>query len=246
VRTHPIPASRLLPALGVVLALIGPSGARPAQARTAADSLAAILPSAAVTVEILTPDYTRRVEELAVKMNAAARANPQWFQAYMREYGGNAPWHPNFGLTPVEYKEYVSSARSSKWKVRERATLRFERVAGRRRWALHGWGVLTPFEGLVIDLDSQRVESRKGPLPFVGIAAPQTDPGSLGWLWFGTWKASHRVGDPLVGGQSLDVSFHLGPLAGGRQGAIYWTSRRVNRGVQLADEFMLVRFPLPA
>lgn len=239
-------AKRPLFAIGITLTLVATPSARSAHAAGAGDSLAAILPSGSVTVEILTPDYTRRVEELAVRMNASAREHPQWFQAYMRHYGGKAPWHPNFGLTRAEYQEYVTSARVATWKVRERATLRFDREPGRRRWALHGWGVLEPLEGVVIDLDAMRVDSRKGPLPFVGIARPQGDPGALAWVWFGTWKASHQVGDPRAGGQSLNVSFHVGPLAGGRQGALYWTSRRVNGGVVLADQFMLVRFPLPA
>lgn len=233
------------PLLAIVLTLASP--AAPATARgalTAADSLASVLPQGAVVVDVLTPDYTKRVEELAVRINAAAREHPQWFQAYMREHAGAPPWHPNFGVTPAEYREYVSAARTATWRVRERATLTFERATEGRRWTLHGWGVLDPLEGVVIDLETMTVRSRKGMLPFLGIAAPQRDEGALDWRWFGSWKASHRIGDPAHGGQALDVGLHLGPLADGRHAALYWTSRRANNGRRLEDQFLLLRFAI--
>lgn len=207
-------------------------------------ALAALMPAGSVTADVLTPDYPRRIEELAVRMDVAARRNPQWFQAYLHLHGSDAPWHPNFGLTREEYAEYLGSARTATWKIRERATLHFERAGATNRWTIRGWGVLTPIDGTVIDLDAMRVDSRTTQLAFVGLSRPERFEGALDWQWFGLWKTAHRNGDPARGGQALDASFALGPLRDGRNAALYWTYRRVNGGRRQDDRFLLVRFPL--
>ena len=82
-----------------------------------------------------------------------------------------------------------------------------------------------------------------GDLPFFGIAQP-TDPGvQLPWNWYGVWKATHVIGDPRRNGQSSTAGLHIGPLGDGRMVGLYWATRRLNRGRQLADEFLLLRFP---
>jgi len=227
----------------VVLALAAPRASRAAAVDV--DRIAALLPDGTVTAEVLTPDYSMRMQEVSRRMINAAEANPKWFQSWIAQHPrGDLPWHPNLGVTRQEYDEYMAQGHSAKYTVRTRVQLTFEHHAPERRWTLRGWGVLTPINGTSIDLEhGQVLTQRFGNLPFMGISQPNEPGVQLPWVWYGVWKASHQMGDPRKGGQAMGASFHMGPLGDGKMVGLYWVTRRLNRGRQLADEFLLLRFP---
>lgn len=229
-----------------LFSILGNSPASDARWRLSADSLAALVPDSVVTVDILTPQYSKQVEGLAVRLASAARRNPEWFQAHTRAHpGGAPPWHPNLGITRAEYTEYLIESRSAPMAVSQRMTLRFVRQGAARRWRLQGWGKLAPLNGLILDLDRNQVEGRRGKLEGKGIAhASATDATPLAWQWYGVWKAAHQTGDAKRG-QALQASLHIGPLAKGREVGMYWTYRRFNNGARLDDEFLLLRYARP-
>lgn len=238
---HAFPGRLPVPAFALALVLALP----PAHALTEADRIEALIPDSTVTAEVLTPDYSQRVQEISRRLINSAQADPVWFQNWIARHPNMPlPWHPNLGISRPEYDLYMREGTKAKYEVRTRVRLTFQRAGSARRWTLHGWGLLTPIDGLTIDLDrGNAVSSRWGALPFLGIARP-TDPGvQLPWNWYGVWKDSHVIGDPRKNGQALTLSLHVGPLGDGRMVGLYWTSRRLNRGRQLADEFLLVRFP---
>ncbi len=238
------------PLLALVILLLGAAlaaaGALPS-GRAALDSLASLLPQGPVVVDILAPHYSERVERIAGRMQAAARSDPAWFQAWTRSHPRPPlPWHPNLGVTRAEYQEYLLGSRDAPMAVAQRATLRFDRQSGRRIWRLSGWGKLTPVNGLVIDLERNQLDGKRGVLQGMGVAEPeQGSDAPLAWGWYGVWKASHVVGDPLKGGQAMNASLHLGPLGDGSRVGLYWTYRRYNNGARLDDEFLLLRFTRP-
>ena len=236
------PASRPLLALTCLLltARVAVAGADP----SLAERVAPWLPNGSVTVDILTPSYDRQTEDTAVRLYAAARRNPAWFQAYSRRYtGGDMPWHPNLGVSRVEYARFQIASRQVGVSVSQRATLRFERLKGGHRWLLHGWGKLQPLEGMLIDLDANAVTTpRRGALVGQGIGEPREGSRpTLPWRWYAAWASSHRVGNPLRGGQSLDATLHIGPIDNGAT-ALYWTYRRIQPGAPLQDEFLMLRW----
>lgn len=240
-------ARRPLLVLFATVCFVTPVRAALPAGRAALDSLATLLPDGPVTVEVLAPKYGVRIEGIAARMQAAARRDPAWFQAFTRANPRPPlPWHPNLGITRAEYQEYLIGSRSAPMAVTQRATLRFRRREARRIWQLEGWGKLTPVNGLVIDLERNEAGGKRGPLPGLGLAAPQeVHDASLGWRWYGVWKATHQVGDPRKRGQAMSATLHLGPVGDGRQVALYWTYRRFNNGARLDDEFLLLRFPRP-
>lgn len=214
---------------------------------SAADSIGRIIPAEPVVVEILSPRYSREVEDLAVRMEATARRNPGWFQAYTHRYGRPLPYHPKLGVTKLEYQQYLDESANTPLAVTQRATLTFKRQGSANRWVLSGWGKLAPINGTIIDLDRGYAQNRRGLMPLLGTAAPDKAPqGSrLDWKWFGTFRSNHKMGDVRVGGQALVASFHMGPLMDGQNVGIYWSYRRFNGGKQMDDEFLLVRFAAP-
>lgn len=230
-------------ALLVLLAACVPAGARAANA-TLADSIAALIPRGDVTVEILLPQYTPKMQEIARKIDDARQANPRFFQEWLAKHpGGPPPWNPVFGVSRPEYEQYMRDGRNPVFEVGSRARLGFQRDGRARRWTLRGWGKLAPLDHVVIDLDAGRVVSpRAGVLPLLGRSAPSDAGVQLKWRWYAVWKAQHVIGDPVHGGQALQASFHVGPLDDGRTTGMYWTMRRYNGGRKLADEFLLLRF----
>ncbi len=247
--SHARGARRLaLLALAALALLAAPSAhatADPLWSRSA-DSLAALIPDSTVTVEILAPGYSKRAEGFAVRIEAAARQNPSWFQAYTRSHPrGAPPWHPNLGITRAEYTEYLMDARSTPMVVTQRTTLRFVRIGTGRRWRLKGWGKLAPLEGSVLNLEVNRVEGRRGRLDGMGIAyASTSDETSLPWRWYGVWKSARPSGGPS-GAPTSGASLHLGALADDRNVGLYWTFRRFDARARLEDEFLLLRYPKP-
>jgi len=213
----------------------------PAFGRATFDSLAALIPNGTVETELLTPVYTQRVMELTKKLVAAQRANPGWFQAYMRQPQPR-PWHPNLGLTRLEYEEYLREGRRVTMSVRGRERLTFQRVGQARRWIVHGRFVLKALDGIILDLDGRRSGSSLGALPFYGIMRPTSSDASLDWSWYGVWKAFPAAGSR---GPASTASLHMGPVDGGRNVALYWVARRPDPRSMMQDEFVLLRYPTP-
>jgi hypothetical protein len=213
----------------------------------AADSVGRLIPAKPVVVEILSPRYSKEVEALAVRMEATARRNSGWFQAYTHRYGRPLPYHPRLGVTKQEYQRYLDESANTPLAVTQRATLTFKQQGFAHRWVLSGWGKLAPINGMVIDLDQGYAQNRRGIMPLLGTASPDKAPQSarLDWKWFGTFRSNHKMGDVRVGGQELVASLHMGPLRDGQNVGIYWSYRRFNGGKQLDDEFLLLRFAEP-
>jgi hypothetical protein len=235
----PLLAMSVALAMSALLSFPGAAGER----MDMAASIEALIPEKEVTVDLLSPKYPKSVEDLAVRMEQAARRNPAWFQAYTRRFARPLPWHPNLGVSKPEYEEYLRTARTAPMGVTQRAILRFERDGTARRWTLRGWGKLQAINGTVLDLERNVVRNRRGTLSAIGIASPEAN-SALQWKWYGVWKSTHTVGDPMRGGQALNASLHFGPLTDGRSAGLYWTYRRFNGGKQMDDEFLLLRFPL--
>lgn len=210
----------------------------------AADSIARLIPAKPVVVEILSPKYSKEVEDIAVKLEAAARRNPGWFQAYTQRHARPLPYHPNLGVTKPEYQRYLDESANVPLAVTQRATLTFKRDGAANRWTLEGWGKLAPINGTVIDLDKGIATNRRGRLDLIGTARPdmQQQAARLDWLWFGTFRSAHGLVKGAASGQALVASLHMGPIGDGGQAGIYWSYRRFNNGRKMDDEFLLLRW----
>lgn len=243
--THARTRNAIVACAALVLALTTRPAAAQLTPASDAARIAALIPDGVVTAEVLTPDYSQRMQEISRRLMNAAQADPIWFQAWVAQHpGGPLPWNARLGVTQEEYDVYMREGREAKYAVRTRVRLTFARQGRARRWTLKGWGLLTPIDGLTIDVDNgQVITTRWGNLPFIGVSKPNEPGVQLPWNWYAVWKASHQVGDPRHGGQAMAASLHMGPLGDGRMVGLYWVTRRLNRGKQLADEFLLLRFP---
>ena len=89
-----------------------------------------VIPEGETTVEMLELRYSERVEELALRMSRAVATNQDWWFDYLKSHIDDRPlpYHTNFGVSKVEYTEYLDGADKSRqlWKVSD-ATLIFKR-----------------------------------------------------------------------------------------------------------------------
>ena len=238
----------LLVLLSISLLCLAMGGTARGQPHASASALAleALLPDTTVVVEILRPDYSQEIEDIAVRMHAAARRDPGWFHSYLARHPGTPPWHSKLGVSIEDYQRYLLASRSTPVSVQQRARLTFRRDGARRRWILSGWGLLSPLSNVVIDLDRDQVMGRFGPLPWKGVSWPaKGKPTSLDWQWFGEFVSSHVVGDPRAGGKALQNTLSLGPIGDGSTVGLYWTVRRLGMGARFDDQFLLLRFARP-
>lgn len=240
---RPLLAAAVLCALALAPVFAPAPPARAFVRGGAADSIFRLIPAKPVVVEILSPKLSKEVEDIAVKMEAAARHNPRWFQSYTASHARPLPYHPNLGVTKPEYERYLDESANTPLAVTQRATLTFARDGNRNRWTLQGWGKLAPLNGTVIDLDAGTASNRRGTLALLGTAQPddRSMPSRLDWAWFGSFRAAHLVG-PKGAQQMLVASLHVGPTRDGRQVGLYWSYRRVNGGARMDDEFLLLRW----
>lgn len=107
------------------------SPAAPAQAVPTVQqiSLAALLPTGPVEVEQLELAYSKRADELNLKLQTAVATNRNWFLDFVKRTpaGATLPYHPNLGLTETEYAEYLKEADSGRLRPGRRSTVSFQR-----------------------------------------------------------------------------------------------------------------------
>ena len=108
---HPFPGR--LPSLVLAMSLVLASP--PAHALTEADRIEALIPDGPVTAEVLTPDYSQRVQEISRRLINSAQADPVWFQNWIARHPNQPlPWHPKLGITKPEYDLYMREGTKAK------------------------------------------------------------------------------------------------------------------------------------
>ena len=89
-----------------------------------------VIPTGEITVELLEIRFSKRVEELAIRLSQVVATNQDWWMEYVKQHAEDypLPYHANFGLTKEEYAEYLDGAEKTRHlhKVSD-ASVTFER-----------------------------------------------------------------------------------------------------------------------
>jgi hypothetical protein len=69
-----------------------------------------LLPSDGVTVDVMQPAFSKRLQELAVKLQAALAKDPEWAQSHVSKAKPGEPlaYDEKLGLTKEEYDEFLA------------------------------------------------------------------------------------------------------------------------------------------
>jgi hypothetical protein len=138
-----------------------------------------VIPSGHVEVEILDLRLPPRAEELGKKMADSMAKDRRWFMEYTRDnavQGQPLPYHPKFGLSEDEYREFLAETTTKERKlvVRARGKLDFEQAGN--VVTLDAPGVDSPIDQIRVDLTTKRVHTLAGDLgPPKWVTSDRTD-----------------------------------------------------------------------
>lgn len=123
------------------------------------------LPVGDVEVEFMMFAMSPRAEEITLKLTASIAKHREWFAQYMAEEvepGKPMPYHPNFGITELEYKELIDDrARNPHVSSRGiKKTIRITQEAEAITFRPIGWS-MPQLETLAINIKDKTLSSGK-------------------------------------------------------------------------------------
>ena len=112
--------------------------------------------------------YTNpRIVELQKKMADAIRQHSEWFAEYRQKFDFPLPYHPNLGLSPEEYKEYLILTSKSKPELQLTGVEKVEVELKKNSILFFTRGGLQFFNGFEIDLKHNRITMNGHVLEFL-------------------------------------------------------------------------------
>ncbi len=196
-----------------------------AQTRTAA--FRDLLPIGQVDVTVLELGAPPRFTELATRIQAAARANMEWWTAHVRATPEGQPlaYDPRMGVSEAEYKEMLSLAEALVVQRGSTGTLRVATIPN--GWRLDGGTAFPEVNGVEIDTIARMVRTKFGELRDFNLVEANDDQRATG-RWTGPqWKLTDV--DEATG-TGVAASFVLGKLEANSRTLLYFDAKRARNG----------------
>ena len=182
------------------------------------------------------------IDKHVAKVEAAARANPEWFEEYSTSSppGSPLPFHENLGLTQAEYDEYLALWRQREFRPTEEVMLLLRPSFG-GTWTITASGEAGMLSTLRFDPEAGTFRSPNGVLK--RIEDIEADPDSILGEWGGPeWRFEEETGF----GQTKE-NIALGRFADGKHGLVVYRIQEVSAGgTRLLDRSLVIRFALGA
>jgi hypothetical protein len=224
----------------------GVTATRPADsAPSAAGNLMPPLHAGRIPGRIINVAVPDKVVEYTKTMQAAVARNPDWWSAYVKQSmptEGPLPYHPNFGLTEEQYKEYLALAKQMELQEGAETSLLVQRTE-EGTWTLNpGAPVGKPLQ---IEID---VKNRVAKTPYGTLVSPTEIRSGSGNAWgsLGEWEGLEwkmREGAPESGRAKL-VTLRLGRLLNSNRGILLFEARVLDIGKPAAKVGVFMTFSL--
>jgi len=205
-----------------------------ARAQSPAD-VAALLPADGVTLDVMEPVMPKRLEELAIRVQAALVKDPAWSQAFISRAkpGESLPFDEKLGLTRAEYDEFLALSREARLGKVGTATLRVERK-GDIAVLLFGER-FRGMERIEINLAQGSASTPSGTLATLQRIVANAQQAATG-PWDGVqWMTNIAGGDPARPG----VTLALGRLQATGRGIFYYNVRPAMSNPAAAARYVL-------
>ena len=200
-----------------------------AQTRTVA--FRELLSVGSVEVTVLEVGAPPRFTELATRIQAAARANTEWFRAHAQATPEGQPmaYDARMGISEAEYKEMLSLAETLVVQRGGTGTLRVATIPN--GWRLEGGTAFPEVHGVEIDTVARVVRTKFGQLGDFSLVEANDDQRVTG-RWTGSqWKLTDV--DEATG-NGVAASFVLGKLEANNRTLLYFEAKRASNG-QITD-----------
>jgi hypothetical protein len=216
-------------------------GATPVSAPSL-DPARALIPPGEVRADIMDVHPSARMEALAAKFNAAARADPNGFLRRIQDAGAGQPlpYDPALGLTKAEYDEFLRDSKELRLEKVGESTLRFASV-GDSRFRVVAGDALPQLSDVIIDLKRDAIDT-----PY-GLCSDRSDiVASPEQTVTGQWDGIQwhfEQGDATT--TATSVSFAIGRLVVSRRGILYYNAKRVVNGRSDPGANVVLTYALP-
>lgn len=182
----------------------------------------------------------QELDKYVAKVEAAARANPEWFEEHAENAppGVPLPYDANLGLTQEEYDEYMELWKKREFKAVQPIVLQLKNVSD-GNWAITTAGGAHQISTLKYDVEEDVFRSPNGTLE--RIEDIEADDLSILGSWTGhEWKYEEetslgRTKENFAIGKTGDEKFGL---------LVYRMQEVSSEGTPLYDESIVIRFPL--
>lgn len=232
-----------------------PSPARPLVATAALLIASALTAAADKTPEILAKFLTKdkavpgdvgaivppeEINKYIVKVQAAAKADPDWHKEYAKNAkpGIPLPWHEKLGLTKEEYADYLKQWDKREFKTVQQVLVRLEEPKP-GEWMIRVSGVGMPVSLLRYDSKKDVFKSPNGEL--ARIEDIDAEPRSILGAWTGhEWRYENKT--EFI---STKENMALGKYKDGKHCLLIYRLQESTSGLKLADKSLVIRFAPP-
>lgn len=206
---------RFIRLLSIVLAVATASAVN-------ATDVVGLLPTGAITADLMTLAQSPRAQELTILFREAIARDPEWFKAFVAKVpGGQAlPYDERFGISEREFEELrVLSTTQKLTKVQEVQITFRKRPDGS---TIIEAPDLNDLDGVVISAGSDMVITTYGAL---GTKKPinNADASSATGAWSGTQWSAERIDSAMTNGYSAKLA--LGQLKADRRLILYFSAK---------------------
>lgn len=213
----------------------------------AAVDLPKLLPEGIYEARIQGIEQPEQLKVLEAKYKAGIQENYAWFLEYLKEQqvaGQQLPFHPNFGLSPLEYHEMSALLQALRYETVKTERLEITHEQGTIR--VQGTGVLDGFGAINVNQDFAEIA------PFRCGAPKQTkiikDNHALGSPWSGySWKDEPddlelNSKEDLMKLNTHQVSLTIGLIENTRERYLNIRIKKIDQGATTVNATAVVLF----
>lgn len=213
---------------------------RPLAAQSAGALLAPLLPATTVQAEVLREWAPPRLQELAGRIQQAARADPEWFRQHVAasKPGQPLPYDARLGVTEEEYREFL--ALSTTLEYRPALTVPLALMSTPAGWRVPDDFALPSLRGLEIDTVGDVIRTGYGALATRDKVEASEQQHATG-RWSGPeWMLETLDPATLTG---VVARFAVGKLEASGLTLVYFNAKEARDGKVLRQAMVILRLP---
>ena len=220
------------------------------------DLIGGVLPLGEVQAHVLESKMSAEMNSIILRFRASLSVNAEWFLEYARGFpdadpsdplASALPYHENFGVREEEYEQLLEAIAQGMRSLEEGEPVTLQVSSFEERARILGEGPAAGLNGIIFDLEADRIETPWGTLAKPWPKSIAAESGGMGPFEGQEWYLAE--GDSMSAilkgeGVAKSIRIMLGERNGGTHGALYAQLRVVKDGEALVNETIALQWEL--